>query len=119
MRAKVLVVEDDAVIAMSMREILSLVGFEVVGVAATVTDALCLAENTKPDVAILDVRLAGRRDGIEGAMLLRQRSGLPVIFVTAQSDKATVARAANCRARRISGQARARPAADRGRQKGD
>src|SRR5262249_26729603 len=77
----------------SMREVLLLVGFEVVGVAATVSDALCLAENSQPDIAILDIRLAGRRDGIEGALLLRKQSGLPILFVTAQEDKATVARA--------------------------
>ena len=92
--AKVLIVEDDAIEAMSMREVLTLVGVEVVGVASCVNDALCLAENTRPDLAIFDVRLAGRRDGIEGAMILRRAIGLPVIFVTGQSDPATIARAA-------------------------
>ena len=43
---------------------------------------MCLAQNARPDIAIFDVRLAGRRDGIEGATLLRQQSGLPVVFVT-------------------------------------
>ena len=77
-----------------MCEILTLVGFEVAGVAARVSDALVLAENSPPDIAIMDVRLAGCRDGIEGALLLRRRSGLPVLFVTAQGDAATMARAA-------------------------
>jgi len=93
-KAKVLIVEDDAIEAMSMREVLTLVGLEVVGVASCVNDALCLTENTCPDLAIFDVRLAGRRDGIEGAMILRRTVGLPVIFVTGQSDAATIARAA-------------------------
>ena len=93
-KAKVLIVEDDAIEAMSMREVLTLVGLEVIGVASCVNDALCLAENTRPDLAIFDVRLAGRRDGIEGAMILRRTVGLPVIFVTGQSDAATIARAA-------------------------
>jgi len=93
-KAKVLIVEDDAIEAMSMRELLTLVGIEVIGVASCVNDALCLAENTRPDLAIFGVRLAGRRDGIEGAMILRRTVGLPVIFVTGQNDPATIARAA-------------------------
>lgn len=93
-KAKVLIVEDDAIEAMGMHAVLTLVGLEVVGVAARVSDALCLAEETCPDVAIFDVRLAGRRDGIEGALILRKTVGLSVIFVTGQSDPATIARAA-------------------------
>ena len=91
---KVLILEDEALIALSMQEVLSLVGVEVVGVAATVGEALRLAGSTNPDVAICDVRLAGRRDGIDGAVLLHESSGLPVIFVTGQDDSTTRQRAA-------------------------
>ena len=90
---KVLLAEDDALIAMSVREVLSLFGFEVVGVAATVSDALCLAQNTHPDLAIFDIRLAGKRDGIEGAALLREIIEIPVVFLTGQGDERTRARA--------------------------
>jgi CheY-like chemotaxis protein len=69
--AKILVAEDDVLIALSLQQTLSLFGFEVVGIAATVGDALCLAQNTRPDLAIFDIQLAGKRDGIEGAALLR------------------------------------------------
>ena len=92
--AKVLIVEDEALIALSLREVLVLVGFDVVGVAATVGDALCIAQNTPPDIAIFDVRLAGKRDGIEGAVQLRRILNIPVLFLTAQGDEATRARAA-------------------------
>ena len=92
-KAKVLIVEDDVIEAMGMEAVLTLVDAEVVGVAARVRDALLLAEKTRPDVVIFDVRLAGRRDGIEGALILHKRMGLPVVFVTAQSDTATIARA--------------------------
>ncbi len=91
---KVLILEDEALIALSMQEVLSLVGVEVVGVAATVGEALRLAGSTNPDVANCEVRLAGRRDGIDGAVLLHESSGLPVIFVTGQDDSATRQRAA-------------------------
>jgi DNA-binding NarL/FixJ family response regulator len=92
--AKILVAEDDALIAMSIREVLSLFGFEVVGVAATVSDALCIAQNSHPDLAIFDIHLAGKRDGIEGAAALRGFLNIPVVFLTAQGDRETRARAA-------------------------
>src|ERR1043166_7937552 len=53
-KAKVLIVNDDAYGAMEMQQLLTLVDFDVVGVAASLNDALCLAENTHPDLAIFD-----------------------------------------------------------------
>ena len=91
---KVLIVEDEPLIALSLRDVLTLVGFEVVGIAARVSDALIIAQNTPPDVAIFDVRLAGKRDGIEGAVQLRRILDIPVVFLTAQGDEDTRARAA-------------------------
>ena len=92
-KGKVLIVEDDAVILLSLRDVLTLVGLDVVGVAANVTDALCIAENTRPDLAIFDIRLQGRRDGIEGARLLRERFDVPVVFLTANTEQDIRARA--------------------------
>jgi DNA-binding response OmpR family regulator len=60
--AKILVAEDDVLIALSLQQTLSLFGFEVVGIAATVSDALCLAQNTRPDLAIFDIQ-TGRQAG--------------------------------------------------------
>jgi DNA-binding NarL/FixJ family response regulator len=90
---RVLILEDEILVAWSLQEVLNLVGYEVTGIAATVHDALCLAEVTRPDLAIVDVRLAGQRDGIEGAELLRQQFGLAVIFLTGEVDKETAQRA--------------------------
>jgi two-component system, response regulator PdtaR len=84
---KVLIAEDDALIAMSLREVLSFVRLEVVGNAASVNEALCLAQNTQPDLAIFDMRLAGKRDGIEGAALLRDIMDIPVVSLTANGDQ--------------------------------
>ena len=91
-RAKVLVVEADPLIAISLRELLGLVGLEVVGLAPNVEEALRLGQELRPDIGIFDVRLAGRRDGIEGARLLRDRLGLPVVFLAADSDQELKAR---------------------------
>ena len=92
MSSRILIVEDDAVTSLSIRETLTLVGYEVAGIAATVSDALCIAQNTHPHLALMDVHLAGRRDGIEGALLLRQLD-IPVVFLTAQGDGASLSRA--------------------------
>ena len=94
MSEKILILEDDVLVACSLREVLSLVGYKVTGIAASVSDALCLAEKTQPDLAIVDVRLPGNRDGIEGAELLQQQFGMRVIFLTGEIDKAMALRAA-------------------------
>ena len=90
---KVLILEDDMLVALSLRDLLRLTGCEVTGVAASVNDALSLAQGTKPDLALIDVHLAGPRDGIEGAELLHQQFGIPVIFLTGDIDKVTARRA--------------------------
>jgi DNA-binding NarL/FixJ family response regulator len=90
---RVLILEDDILVAWSLQEVLTLVGYEVSGIAATVDVALCLAEVTRPALAIVDVRLAGQRDGIEGAELLQQQFGVAVIFLTGEVDKETAQRA--------------------------
>src|SRR5262245_63876167 len=93
-RAKVLIIEDNALVSVSLEDMLLSAGFEVVGTAETATEALYLAEVTEPDVAITDVRLAGRGDGIEAATLLRDQFAVRVIFLTAFSDDVTRRRAA-------------------------
>jgi DNA-binding NarL/FixJ family response regulator len=92
---KILILEDDLLVACSLREVLSLVGYKVTGIAASVSDAVSLAEETGPDLAIVDVRLPGNRDGIEGAALLQQQFGMRVIFLTGEIDKETALRAAD------------------------
>ena len=90
---KVLIVENDSLIALAMQDVLRLVGFNVVSVVASVSDALCQAEITRPEVALFDVKLAGQRDVIEGARLLREMFNIPVVFVTGTLDAELLARA--------------------------
>jgi len=92
--ARVLIIEVELLVAWSLRDVLSLIGCEVTGIAATLSEALILAENTTPDLALVDVRLAAQHDGIEGAVLLRKQFGLPVIFLTSEVDRDAVWRAA-------------------------
>jgi DNA-binding response OmpR family regulator len=91
---KVLIIEDEPIVALSLREVLSSAGYVVVGIARNVGDALSIAQSTLPDLVVCDVQLTGRRDGVEGAVLLQDIHNIPVVFLTAQGDQETRARAA-------------------------
>jgi DNA-binding NarL/FixJ family response regulator len=91
---RVLVVEDEALIAMELESILEQQGHEVVDAVATEADAIAAARLTRPDLVLMDVRLARGGDGAATAIRLRQELGIRSIFITAQSDQVTRARAA-------------------------
>jgi AmiR/NasT family two-component response regulator len=91
--AKVLIVEDEAAIAMEIEMLVSAMGYIVVGPAASCERALELAERERPDIALMDINISGNRDGVETAGHLRSRYDLPVIFTTAYSNAETVSRA--------------------------
>src|SRR5262249_11189830 len=80
-KRRVLVIEDDGLLALDLCDTLERVGLEVVGVATNVKDALRLAKDRWPDVAIVDVRLSGRRDGIDAAHLLREQRDIGLVFL--------------------------------------
>jgi two-component system, response regulator PdtaR len=92
--ARILVVEDEYMVATDLADRLTEGGFDVTGIAATAEDALILAAAERPDLVIMDIRLASRRDGIEAAIELKQRHGLRCIFATAHLDAETRSRAA-------------------------
>jgi DNA-binding response OmpR family regulator len=79
---KVLIAEDDLIIADILQEGLVLNGFEVVGIAATVRDGLRLAADHQPDLAVIDVRLANNDLGSDLAVELKHRSHIGVIYAT-------------------------------------
>jgi len=89
----VLIVEDDFLIALQAESALRAAGFHVIGVAATAEEAIALAREHKPSVAIMDIRLAGARDGIDAAGELYRELGLRCVFASAHDDQATRARA--------------------------
>ena len=93
MSAKVLIVEDDMLIALGMADVVTLAGYELVGSARSVSEAVAKASAVRPDIAVFDIRLAGRRDGIEGASILKELCGTEVVFVSAETDGATLERA--------------------------
>ena len=89
----ILVVEDERVVALDISQTLTDLGFSVLGVAGTGEEALVAAENGKPDLVIMDIRLGGELDGIQVAGQLHDRWGIPVIYLTAHSDADVVQRA--------------------------
>lgn len=91
-RGRVLIVEDEYFVALNAEDALSDAGFTVIGLAATAEEAARLAEAGRPDLVLMDIRLAGLRDGIAAAADIRQRFGISSLFATAHSDAATKAR---------------------------
>jgi DNA-binding NarL/FixJ family response regulator len=89
----ILIVEDDFLIAMEAENALADAGFRVSGVAATAEQALALAKKERPSVVVMDIRLAGARDGIDAAGDLYRELGLRCLFATANDDPATRVRA--------------------------
>jgi DNA-binding NarL/FixJ family response regulator len=90
---RVLVVEDDFLIAMQTEIALTAAGFEVVGPATTAEEAVALAGETQPALAVMDIRLASTRDGIDAARQLYQDFAIRCIFATAHDDAYTRGRA--------------------------
>ncbi|HQY92544.1 response regulator [Caldilinea sp.] len=92
-RAKILLVEDEAIVALDIKTRLLHLGHEVVGVTSSGEDAIKAVEATRPDLVLMDIRLRGKLDGIEAAQQLRARFDVAVIYLTAYGDDATLQRA--------------------------
>lgn len=92
-RPKIMIVEDEIVVAMELEEKLRAMGYEVAGIASSGEDAVSEVEVTRPDLVLMDVRLQGEMDGIQAAELIRRRHNLPVIYLTAYADDSTLQRA--------------------------
>jgi PAS domain S-box-containing protein len=91
---RVLIVEDERVVATHVERSLSDAGYIVTGIAASAREAESLALSSPPDVALVDIRLRGKSEGFEIAERLRLESGVPVVYMTAHTDDDTLQRAA-------------------------
>jgi len=89
----ILIVEDEALVASYIEEVLAESGFRVAGIAASGPEALSLAEETQPRLALVDIKLTGPIDGIELACVLRQKFSIPAIFLSGLADDETTRRA--------------------------
>ena len=92
-KVKILVVEDEIVIADNICDTLDELGYEVTEPAINYTEAVELLESEKPDIAILDIQLAGSKDGIDLAWKIKEDYDIPFIFLTSNADPRTIDRA--------------------------
>lgn len=90
---RILVVEDEAIVAEDISQRLRRMGYQTIGPVNAGEDGMLLAEQTRPDLVLMDIMLKGRMDGVETAELISQRLDLPVVFLTAHGDPATFSRA--------------------------
>ncbi|MFO1484483.1 MAG: response regulator [Verrucomicrobiaceae bacterium] len=90
---RILIVEDEGIVARDLKRRLEKQGFAITGIADNAAAAMQLAEQDPPDLVLMDIIIQGDRDGITTAHELRVRLDVPVVFLTAHSDTATVQRA--------------------------
>ncbi|MFP5271948.1 response regulator [Coleofasciculus sp.] len=90
---KILVVEDERIIAINLKESLESLGYKVPAIAASGEKAIDKATEFHPDLVLMDIWLKGNIDGIEAAQQIWERLKIPTIYVTGHSDQSTVERA--------------------------
>jgi CheY-like chemotaxis protein len=90
MRKRILIVEDEVIIAADLRAILGEIGHDVVGWTATGEDAVPLAEIYRPDLVLMDIRLRGRMSGLQAAQRIRDGFRIPVVCITASDPDGDV-----------------------------
>ncbi len=92
-KARILVVEDEGIVAQEIKSRLEKSGYAVCAMAHDGRTAIAHAGEMQPDLVLMDIKLKGGMDGIEAAGVIRDRFNLPVVYLTAYTDPATLARA--------------------------
>lgn len=92
---RILIVEDERIVAMDLAGTLTELGYAVAGMATRGEDAIEQAQRLNPNLILMDVRLAGKIDGIQAAQSIRETRDVPVVYLTAHSDNETLRRAAD------------------------
>ncbi|MDP2358489.1 MAG: response regulator [Beijerinckiaceae bacterium] len=90
---RILVVEDEFFVSMEIEAALNGAGHLVIGVATSADEAVAFAASALPDLILMDIRLHGKKDGVEAAIEIRQRLGIRSLFVSAHMDANTRERA--------------------------
>jgi len=94
-QAKILVVEDEVIVARTIANQLTQIGYTVVGTASSGVAAIAKANSTQPDLVLMDVVLKGEMDGITAASQICSQRDIPIVFLTAYADENTLQRAKN------------------------
>ncbi|MGH7890340.1 MAG: response regulator, partial [Thermodesulfobacteriota bacterium] len=91
--ARIMIVEDEKIVARDIKNRLKKLGYNVQDIVSSGEDAILKAEETKPDLVLMDIVLKGDIDGIQAAKKIRDRFNIPVIYLTAYSDDGAIERA--------------------------
>lgn len=94
-RVTVLIVEDDKDVAYILTHTINRLGFSVVGAEESGENAVKAAKELHPEIILMDIKLAGKMDGIDAAEYIRKNLKIPVIFITALTDDKTLERVAH------------------------
>jgi diguanylate cyclase (GGDEF)-like protein/PAS domain S-box-containing protein len=92
-KTRILIVEDETLVARHIQNMVGGLGYEVVGVTATGEEAVTLALKTRPELVLMDIMLRGPMDGIAAAREIWQSLGVPIVYLTAYADESTLHRA--------------------------
>lgn len=92
-KTKILVVEDQTIVALNIKNRLRNLGYAVPGAVVSGEEAIREAELTNADLVLMDIMLKGDMDGIEAARIIKSRFGIPIIYLTACTDFETLERA--------------------------
>ena len=90
---RALIVEDEILIAEELKERLARLGFTVIAAVDTADEGIAIATRERPDLVLMDIRLKGKKDGVQAAREIRKQVDVPIVYLTAHSDRQTVERA--------------------------
>ena len=89
-KANILIVEDERIVAKDIKQNLNKLGYNITGIASEGDDAIQKAEKEKPDLVLMDIKLKGKMSGIDAAKQIREKFDIPIVFLTAYADEATL-----------------------------
>ncbi|MCP4135283.1 MAG: response regulator [bacterium] len=91
-KPKILIVEDEGLIALAIHDMLERKGYSVCGIASNGEDAIRIAEEDSPELIMMDIVLSGQMDGITTSALIKEKKNIPIVYTTAHSDEETLDR---------------------------
>ncbi|BCD59815.1 MULTISPECIES: response regulator [unclassified Nitratiruptor] len=96
MKKRILIVEDESLVAFEIQSALEQVGFDCTAITDDANDAIEAVRKSRPDVIIMDIYLANGTNGIDACRMLKKEFDIPIIFLTAYSDQTTLREALDC-----------------------
>jgi CheY-like chemotaxis protein len=90
---RILIIEDEQVTAQLIRKMLENLDYSIAGIITSGEEALAVVESIKPDLIIMDITLAGKIDGIDAAAYINKNFGIPIVYLTANTNFEIIQRA--------------------------